>query len=318
MNVAFVFPGQGSQCRGMGRELALEYPAARGVFDLADETLDFDVSTMCWGEDERINQTEFTQPALLTAELACLGALLENGIKPSMTAGHSLGEYGALVAAGAIDVADALALVRARGKITSETARKTPGKMAAVIGMEADALGEFLKAASKTGILEVSNYNAPGQVVLSGELRAVDEAARTAKSFGAKRIVELAISGPFHSSLMKPAAKKFATEVEAARIRNASAPVISNFDAEPHEDARTIGRNLVSQLFHPVRWEESVDRMSQMGADLFLEVGPGHVLAGLIRRRLPGARVIGVGSTSGVAEAVEALKMSNLKNTGSD
>ncbi|MHB8894309.1 MAG: ACP S-malonyltransferase [Candidatus Geothermincolia bacterium] len=308
MNVALVFPGQGSQVLGMGREFASVCPAARAVFEMADEVLGFGVSAACWENNELINRTEFTQPALLTAELACLAAVLESGVRPAMTAGHSLGEYGALVAAGSLGTAGALELVRARGKITAAVAKETPGKMAAVIGMEPDALDELISSASTSGVVEVSNYNAPGQVVLSGEAGAVEEAMRAAKALGARRTVELAVSGPFHSSLMKHAAARFAREVAAAGLADASIPVISNFDAAPHTNSREIGRGLVAQLFNPVRWEESVKRMSSMGADVFLEVGPGHVLEGLIKRCVPGARTIGVGTPGGLAAALEAME----------
>lgn len=316
VRVAFVFPGQGSQYCGMGRELVSGSTLAKKVFELADEILDFDIKAVCWEENELINRTEYTQPALVAVELVCLAAILENGVRPAMAAGHSLGEYSALVAAGVLDAASALRLVRARGVITGEAASEAGGGMAAIMGMEPEALNALLFTVREAGVLEVSNYNAPGQVVVSGDTAALEEAISAARSLGAKRVVPLAVSGPFHSSLMKPAAEGFAVEIEATNFTAPSIPVIANYDAVSHSDSGVIGQNLVRHLYHPVRWEESVAAMSALGADVFLEVGPGQVLRGLIRRCDPGAKVLGVDSPDTLQRALEFLEEPALASGG--
>lgn len=295
---------------GMARDLAGSSVFSKDLFDLADEILDFDVKSVCWEGNELIGRTEYAQPALLAAELACLAALFENGVKPSMAAGHSLGEYGALVAAGALDAASALKLVSVRGSISGGVAREAGGGMAAVVGLDRAALDTMLDSARAEGIVDISNYNAPGQVVISGQNAALEKAVSWARSLGAKRVVPLSVSGPFHSPLMLPAAERFAREVEATELGAPSIPVISNFDALPCSDPGVIKRNLVRQLHHPVRWEDSIATMSALGAEVFVEVGPGRVLQGLVRRCAPTTAVLGVEDPDTLARALEFLDKS--------
>lgn len=229
---------------------------------------------------------------MLTVDLACLAVLLDYGVRPDMVAGHSLGEYGALVAADVLGMVDALKLVRTRGVITGEVAAAVGGGMAAVIGVRQDTIAELIGSAKTEGNLVVSNYNCPGQVVISGEAAALDKAIAVAPSLGGVRVRRLPVSGPFHSPMMEPAAREFATHMGEVKINNPAVPVMSNYDARPYGDGELIGDRLVKQLCNPVRWEESVARMSAMGADVFIEVGPGTVLGGLIGRCLPGTKVL--------------------------
>jgi len=294
VKLAFIFPGQGSQYIGMGRALASRFPSARKAFDSAGEVLGFDVSSVCWDDPDRLRLTENTQPAVLAVELACLAVLDDLGVSPAVVAGHSLGEYAALVAAGSLDAADALRLVRSRGEITGKVAARGNGGMAAILGMDRGPLGELLAVAGTEGVIAVSNYNCPGQVVVSGEAPAIEKALEVAPSLGAKRARRLAVAGPFHCPLMEPAAREFEPLVADVEIGVPLVPVISNYDARAHTGSEAIAGNLVRQLCNPVRWEESVARMSSGGIDLFVEVGPGNVLSGLVRRCSPGSATAGV------------------------
>lgn len=292
--------------------MAATFDSARRAFKLADETLGWSVSSLCWGDGALLNKTEYTQPALLAAELASLAVLLDHGIRPSLAAGHSLGEYGALVASGVMEGASALKLVRARGLITSRVAKEVGGGMAAVLGMEKPALNELLAIASKEGVIEVSNDNAPGQVVISGENAALDKAAEVARSLGAKRILPLTVSGPFHSSLMKPAGHEFERDVRATDMRSAEIGFISNRDALAHAEPSVISDNLVAQLYNPVKWRQCVETMYSMGADAFVEVGPGHVLEGLIQRCRPDAKIFSAEDSKALAQLLDYVNSGAL------
>jgi [acyl-carrier-protein] S-malonyltransferase len=300
MSTAFVFPGQGAQSVGMGRDLYESSATAREIFELADATLGFALTQLCFeGPEDALTATENAQPALLTVCVALLAALADSvdissvvGRRSSVVAGHSLGEYSALVAAGAIDFPTALRLVRRRGELMSE-ARE--GSMAAIIGIDEAALEQICRAVSaEDAPVVIANYNSPGQLVISGAGVAVERACALAKERGAKRALPLKVSAAFHSPLMRAAAEGLAASVAQAAIVDARTPVISNVTAEPLTQADAIRRELIAQVTSPVRWIASVRRMSADGIDTFVEIGPGSVLTGLIKRIAPDARLVNV------------------------
>jgi [acyl-carrier-protein] S-malonyltransferase len=306
MGTAFVFPGQGSQTIGMGRDLYEASPAARAIFDQADATLGFQLTRLCFeGPEEALTATENAQPALLTVCTALLTALAESSDissfvvrRSSFVAGHSLGEYSALVAAGALDFGTALRLVRRRGELM---ATADEGAMAAIIGLDETPLETLCREVSAEGApVVIANYNSPGQLVISGATAAVEHACARAKERGAKRALPLKVSAAFHSPLMRPAADSLAAAIADARIVDARVPVLSNVTAEPLIEAATIRDELVAQVTSAVRWIASVRHMAEGGVDTFVEVGPGTVLTGLIKRIAPGARLINVNDLADV------------------
>lgn len=293
--IAFVFPGQGAQYAGMGREMAAAFPEARGVFEQADDVLGARLSALCWeGPDELLRQTEHTQPAILATSMACLAVLDARGIRPQVTAGLSLGEYTALVCAQAMRFADALPLVRERGRFMQEAAAGRRTAMAAILGLDHEAVQAVCAQASAKGVVEPANYNSPGQIVIAGDEAAVQEGIVRAKAAGARRAVLLPVSAPFHTSLMRPAAERLAPLVERVPLREAVFPVISNVTAQPVRKPKEIRRALVAQVASPVRWDDSVGAMAGMGVQTFVEIGPGSTLASLIRKTAQGARVMRV------------------------
>ncbi|MDA5107830.1 ACP S-malonyltransferase [Brevibacillus thermoruber] len=294
--VAFVFPGQGSQFVGMGRSLAEKSAAARDVFERADEALGFSLSSLCFeGPEEELRLTVNTQPAILTTSVAVLAALREKraDVTPDYVAGHSLGEYSALVAAGAMAFADAVKVVRARGQFMEEAVPAGQGAMAAVLGMERQALQDVCEAVTASGHpVQPANMNGPGQIVISGTAEGVRLAGEQAKAAGAKRVLPLNVSGPFHSSLMQPAAEKLMAVLADVDVNDARVPVVANVSARPETAAGAIVDNLVKQVAAPVLWEDSVRWMADQGVTTFVEIGPGKVLAGLIKKIAPAGTTI--------------------------
>ncbi|MHB0999477.1 MAG: ACP S-malonyltransferase [Armatimonadota bacterium] len=305
---AFVFPGQGSQYVGMGKDLYEKYPEVREVFDQADSILGIPLSRICFdGPEDELRITVNTQPALFTTSVACFKLLEKNGICPDIVAGHSIGEYAALVAAGAIKFEDALPLVRRRGELMSKAGADRPGAMSAIIGMDADAVRAACDAAKIIGIVEVANYNSSNQIVISGEVEAVNAASQYAKEAGARKVVPLPVSGAFHSSLMLPASEALAKELAKTCFTDARIPVIANISADYVCKADDIRNALARQIAGSVRWEETMTRMAQDGVSHVVEVGPGKVLSGLIKRAIENVEVYNAGDAASVEAVITAL-----------
>lgn len=310
MRLAFVFPGQGSQRVGMGRAWAEAHPVARQVFDAADDALGLPLGRLCWeGPEDELQLTANTQPAILTASLAIQRVLAERGLEPVAVAGHSLGEYSALVAAGALDLADALRLVRARGEAMQRAVPVGQGAMAAILGLDVVVVNEIAEeAAGDDLVCTVANFNSPHQTVIAGHTEAVEHACRLASQRGARRAVALPVSAPFHSPLMEPARLAMTPLLEAAEIADPSVPVVTNIDATPAMTGEEVRAALIRQIDGPVRWVESVRSLAErLGIDTFLEVGPGNVLTGLVKRILPGVRAVPVGEPDGLDALLEEL-----------
>ncbi|HVO56366.1 MAG TPA: ACP S-malonyltransferase [Dongiaceae bacterium] len=283
--VAFVFPGQASQYPGMGKELAEKYAVARDVFEEADKALGFSISQMCFeGTEEELKQTANTQPAILTCSVAVFRVAAEKGLQPDFVAGHSLGEYSALVAAGALKFADAVKLVRKRGQYMQDAVPAGEGAMAAILGISPAVVADACKRAAEGEVCAPANLNSPEQTVISGSAAAVKRAVEIASQLGAKRAVILPVSAPFHSALMMPAQAKLAKDLEQTEFADLRYPLVTNVDA----DTETLGSEardaLVRQVSMPVRWEESVRSLIDEGVNTFVEVGPGRVLTGLLRQ----------------------------------
>ena len=283
--IAFLFPGQGSQAIGMGKELASNYPVARRSFEEADEVLGYKLSELCFeGPEQKLKLTEITQPAILTASVAAWRVLQEKGLKPDFVAGHSLGEYSAHVAAGTLTFSDAVRTVRNRGKYMQEAVPVGVGAMAAILGMTPDTVSEISNEAAQGEVCQAANINSPEQIVISGHTGAVNRAIKLATEHGAKKAVSLPVSAPFHCALMQPAQDRLARDLGELSFRNPSCPVVCNVDAAVVASAKASREALVRQVTGAVRWEPSVRLLIDKGTSLFIEVGPGKVLWGLMRQ----------------------------------
>lgn len=283
--VAFMFPGQGSQTVGMGKVFYDQYPEIQALYEDADKALGFSLSDLMFnGPEETLTLTENAQPALLLSSIAIHTLLIKEEIQPVMTVGHSLGEYSALVAAGALSLEDALPLVNTRGRLMEEAYPAGKGAMAAVLGMKQEDIETVLQELSGDEIVDIANLNCPGQIVISGTKAGIDEATAKLKESGAKRVLPLNVSGPFHSRLMKSANEQFARKLDEVKITEASVPVYANVTAAPVTDNDEIKELLLKQLYSPVRFEESIRHMLNEGVDAFVEVGNGKVLSGLVRK----------------------------------
>lgn len=304
--IAFVFPGQGSQYVGMGKDLSDKYPKAAEMFATANAVLGFDLTNLCFnGPEEELQKTVNTQPAILAISSVCQSLLDDHGIKAQMMAGHSLGEYSALVGTGVLDFRDALRLVRIRGKLMEEAASQGFGGMAAILGLDSEKTKEACQEVE--GVVEPVNFNCPGQIVIAGENKALDQALVLAKAKGAKRAVRLAVSGPFHSSLMKPVGEKLALELEKINFSMANLPIVANVDGSLLTNPEDIKMALVKQVCSPVQWEKSIKNMIGQGIDTFVEVGPGKVLSGLIKKIDKSVTLFNVEDGESLAKTIESL-----------
>ena len=313
MSVAFLFPGQGAQQVGMMAGLAEASPAARRIFEMADEQLGFALSELCFdGPEDTLDATDMSQPAIFTCSAAALAAMKEaigpdDAPKPDIMAGLSLGEYTALYAAEAIDFAEALDLVARRGRAMQDAAAREPGGMVCILGLDEPKVLELCEAAGQGAPLAPANFNCPGQIVISGDIDACGRAAEMAADFGASGAVPLKVAGAFHSPFMAPAAEDLSAALAAAEFQPPRWPVISNVDAAAHDSTEGIRAKLVAQLTRPVRWAESMQFMLDSGVETFYEIGPGRVLAGLMRRISRRTRVTSLNSANAVAKLAGQL-----------
>jgi [acyl-carrier-protein] S-malonyltransferase len=306
--LAFLFPGQASQYCGMGRDLAANFPESKAVFDAADSALGFSITQTCFeGSEEALKLTENTQPAILTVSTAAYRALEKQGIVPDFVAGHSLGEYSALVAAGGVDFPAAVKLVRARGKYMQEAVRAGQGAMAAILGLSPTEVGDICKKAAENDVVSPANLNSPEQTVISGSAAAVKRAVEIASQSGAKRAVILPVSAPFHCALMMPAQQRLEPDLRATEFSALKIPLITNVDAQAITTGEEARDALIRQVTAPVRWLDSVREMIESGVTVFVEVGPGKVLTGLLRQIDRSVRVFNVEDSASLQATMEKL-----------
>jgi len=305
-NIAFLFPGQGSQSVGMGKDLAEKYSIARQTFDEADEALGYKLSQLCFdGPEEQLRLTEITQPAILTASIAAWRVLNEKGISATYAAGHSLGEYSAHVAAGTLTFADAVRMVRNRGKYMQEAVPVGVGAMAAILGMDAEKVSAVCSDAAQGEICEPANLNSPEQVVISGNTAAVERAITLASERGAKKTVLLQVSAPFHCALMKPAQDRLATDLFGLNLHNPNLPVVCNVDAALVNDPESSRDALIRQVIGSVKWDQSIRLLIAQGVQAFVEAGPGKVLFGLMRQIDRSKKCLNVGDEASLQKTLE-------------
>jgi [acyl-carrier-protein] S-malonyltransferase len=310
MSTAWVFPGQGSQKVGMGRELADAFASSRAAFEEADRALGFALSTMCFdGPEEELRLTANTQPAILTASIAALRAFETRGLRPDYVAGHSLGEYSAIVAAGGLALADAVVAVRRRGQYMQEAVPVGQGAMAAILSLDAGAVAVACAEAAQGQVVSPANLNCPGQVVIAGHAAAVERAMELCKKAGAKRAVPLPVSAPFHCALMRPAQERMAADLAGLGFRDLDVPLVSNVDARTVRGASEVRDGLVRQVSGAVRWQQSIELLVREGVTTFVELGPGTVLSGLVRKIHRDARVLNVEDAASLEKTIAALEV---------
>ncbi len=307
--LAFLFPGQGAQVVGMGKDFYDSYDLAKKRFAEADEALGYSISKLCFeGPADQLQLTEHTQPAILTVAVIASELLRAEGIEPEIAAGHSLGEYAALVAAGVLSFQDAVLLVHKRGAYMQEAVPVGEGAMAAVIGLDDETIISVCAEASSVGAVQAVNFNCPGQTVIAGTAKGVETAVQHLQEKGAKKAVILPVSAPFHSTLMEPAAKKLAVELDKVQLRDAAFPVVSNYTGSLQRTAAEIKANLIAQADHPVRWIACVNTMRDFGADTYVECGPGKTLAGFNKRIDKALKSLNVENVESLQKTLDTLK----------
>jgi [acyl-carrier-protein] S-malonyltransferase len=308
MKIAFIFPGQGSQYLGMTKEFTENYNESKEVFEAASSVLGYDLLQLCLnGPVEKLNLTEYTQPAILSASIAILQPLVRRGLEASAAAGHSLGEYTAITAAGGFELKDAAALVRKRGRFMQEAVPEGTGLMAAVLGMERQDVEKTCHEAAKNGIVAPANYNSPGQIVIAGEKKAVEKAMELARAAGAKKVIPLPVSVPSHCAMMKQAGERLAQELERITVRDLNIPIVNNADAKFIRTAAELKGSLVRQISAPLYWEDSIKHLVTEGYDTFIEIGPGKVLSGLVKRISKDVKVLNVEDQRSMSDTLNAL-----------
>ena len=307
--IAFVFPGQGAQYVGMAKDVVIHHEACKNIVQLADQRLGFSLSQLMFeGPEEQLKETEYAQPALLTTSIACLQLLKEAGIIPDSVAGHSLGEYSALVCAEALSFEDALWLVHQRGLYMKEAVPSGEGTMVAVLGLEAEKLQQLCDHCSQYGIVEMANFNCPGQIVVSGERLALEQVMAKAKDYGAKRAIALAVSGPFHSRLLAGAGEKLSHAIDQVTVHDGKVDVIANISAKSIKTKEEISQALVKQVSSPVLWTQTIETMVQDGVEIIIEIGAGKVLSGLIKKIAPDVTVLNVEDMASFNNTIDQLK----------
>lgn len=305
MKIAFIFPGQGAQYIGMGKEFYEQIPACREVFDLASRATGLDIPALCFKENENLNITEYTQIAMVATEAALLRALTDRGVTSCVNGGLSLGEYGALIASGAMTMEDAFRIVRKRG-IFMQEAVPTGGAMAAVIGLDGE---QILHICEQTrGLVSIANYNCPGQIVITGEAEAVEAAGRALKEAGARRVLPLNVSGPFHSAMLRGAGEKLAEELEEVEIHTLQTPYVANVTARYVTDATQVKGLLAAQVSSSVKWQQSVEEMIAQGVDTFVEIGPGRTLTGFLKKIDRNVKGYNLDKLADLDQVTEALR----------